>query len=250
MNKGWAQMLTTVVLTVMVTGCMGQPVATEQSVKHAPETQMVNQHSPQDTSNEEDFGAGEADVPKTSGGDSEAEETPVLETDVPRFEEDKLSVVTGADVKLETSLEHITAVFDGKEYTIEPYGVIFALRTDMGEPVVEGEKIVFSQDLSIDMSAVATMIYEVIENTSLNEAVDKELQDHKDSFYGKFIETVSNGGLQGKHNQYKDDSVFFGVFYYEFDQHVLRIEYKSPINAVDAMVRIVNETVDSVKMQE
>lgn len=230
MNKG-VQMLTTVVLTLMVAGCTGQPVATEQSVKHTPETQNANQHSPKDTSDE----------------DSGAEET---QTGVPKSEMDKLSIVTGADVKLETSLEHITAVFDGKEYIIEPYGVMFALRTDMGEPVVEGEKIVFSQDLSIDMSAVATMIYEVMENTSLNEAVDKELQDHKDSFYGKFIETVSNGGLQGKHNQYKDDSIYSGVFYYEFDQHVLRIEYKSPINAVDAMVRIVNETVDSVKMQE
>lgn len=247
MNKGWVQILITVVLTVMVTGCMGQPVATEQSVMHTPETQNANQHSPQDISAEEGIGKGEADIPDTSDEDSEAEET---QTGVTKSEMEKLSIVTGADVKLETSLEHITAVFDGTEYTIEPYGVIFALRTDMGEPVVEGEKIVFSQDLSIDMSAVATMIYEVKENTSLNEAVDKELQDHKDSFYGKFIETVSNGGLQGKHNQYKDDSVYSGVFYYEFDQHVLRIEYKSPINAVDAMVRIVNETVDSVKMQK
>lgn len=234
MNKGWVQMLTTVALTVMVAGCMGQPVATESSVKQEPETRITNQHSPQDTSVE----------------DSKGEKAQVLETDVPKYEEEKLSIVTGDDVKLETSLEHITTVFDGTEYTIEPYGVIFALRTSMGEPVVEGEKIVFSQDLSIDMSAVATMIYEVMENTSLNEAIDKELQDHKDSFYGKFIETVSNGGLQGKHNQYKDDSIYSGVFYYEFDQHVLRIEYKSPINAVDAMVRIVNETVDSVKMQE
>jgi len=250
MNKGWVQMLTTAALTVMVAGCMGQPVATESSVKQEPETRITNQHSPQDTSVEEGIGKGETNLSKTSDEDSKGEEAQVLETDVPKYEEEKLSIVTGDDVKLETSLEHITTVFDGTEYTIEPYGVIFALRTGMGEPVVEGEKIVFSQDLSIDMSAVATMIYEVMENTSLNEAIDKELQDHKDSFYGKFIETVSNGGLQGKHNQYKDDSIYSGVFYYEFDQHVLRIEYKSPINAVDAMVRIVNETVDSVKMQE
>jgi hypothetical protein len=228
---------------------MEQPVATEQSVKHASETQMANHQSPQDSSNEEDLGTGEADVPKTSGGDPEAEETPILEKDVPKSEDEKLSIVTGDDVKLETSLEHDKAVFDGREYTIEPYGVTFALRTHMGEPVVEDKKFVFSHDLSIDMSAVATMIYEVMENTSLNEAVDKELQDHKDSFYGKFIDTVSNGGLKGEHNQYKDDSVYSGVFFYEFDQHVLRIEYRCPIVAVDAMVRIVNETVDSVKMK-
>ncbi|WMT39649.1 hypothetical protein RE628_19905 [Paenibacillus sp. D2_2] len=174
----------------------------------------------------------------------------MLETDAPKSEEKKLSIVTGKDVKLETSIEHVEAVFDGREYTIEPYGVTFALRTGMGEPVVEDEKFVFSQDLSIDMSAEATMIYEVIENTSLDEAVDKEIQDHEDAFYGKFIDTVSNGGLKGEHNQYKDDSVFFGVFYYEFDQHVLRIEYRCPIIAVDAMVLIVNETVDSVRMRQ
>ncbi|WP_019636521.1 hypothetical protein [Paenibacillus fonticola] len=155
----------------------------------------------------------------------------------------QFSIVVGDSVKLKTSLEHETAIFDGTEYTIQPYGVTFAVRTDMGEPVVEGERIVFSSDLS----GKATLSYEVVENTSLNEAVAKELQDHEGSFSGEFIETTSKGGLRGKHNQYKDESVFSGVIFYEFDQNVLRIEYRCPIAGVDAMIRIVNETVDSVR---
>ncbi|MNP41037.1 hypothetical protein D3C76_1347160 [compost metagenome] len=114
----------------------------------------------------------------------------------------------------------------------------------MGEPVVDDGRIVFSTDLLGE----AIITYEVMENTSLNEAVVKEIKDHKDSFNGEFTETTSNGGLKGKHNEYKDDSTFAGVFFYEIDQHVLRIEYSCPIDAVDGMVRIVNETVDSVKM--
>ncbi|WP_019006681.1 hypothetical protein [Cohnella laeviribosi] len=239
MDKGWVPTLLAVVLVMMVAG------AIKQSLQYAPATPVSNQYSPQEASVEEGVGKNGADAPKPADEVSEAEEKRALEPGADASEAAKLSIVVGDDVKLETSLEHETATFDGTEYTIEPYGVIFAVRTDMGEPVVEGERIVFSRDLSGE----ATISYEVMENTSLNEAVVKELQDHEDSFYGEFIETTSKGGLNGKHNQYKDDSVFSGVFFYEFDRHVLRIDYRCPIAAVDPMVRIVNETVDSVKMR-
>ncbi|CAH0121588.1 hypothetical protein PAE9249_04119 [Paenibacillus sp. CECT 9249] len=89
----------------------------------------------------------------------------------------------------------------------------------------------------------------MMERTSLDDAVGEELQECVDSFNSEFIETASKGGLKGKHNQYKDDSAFSGLLFYEFDRHVLRIEYRCPIAAVDAFVRIVNETADSVKMR-
>jgi hypothetical protein len=248
MDKRWIQMLPAVVLVMMIAGCMGRPNEEEQSLQYAPETHISNQQSPQEESDGEGVGKNGVDDPKPADDVSEPEEKSGLEPSANASESEKLSIVVGDDVKLETSLENIPATFDGTEYTIEPYGVTFALEKDLGDPVVEGKKIVFSNDFTSDSSGEVTMSYEVIENTSLNEAVDKELQDHKDSFYGKFVETVSNGGLKGKHNQYKEDSVYAGVFYYEFDRHVLRIEYRCPIAIVDAMVRIVNETVDSVKM--
>ncbi|WP_027091665.1 hypothetical protein [Cohnella thermotolerans] len=244
MDKGWVPTLPAVVLVMMVAGCMGQPNAAEQSLQYAPATPISNQYSPQEASVEEGVGKNGADAPKPADEVSEAEETRALEPSAHAPEAAKLSIVVGDDVKLETTLEHETATFDGTEYTIEPYGVTFALRTDMGEPVVEGERIVFSTDLLGE----ATISYEVMENTSLNEAVDKELQDHEDSFYGEFVETTSKSGLKGKQNNFKDESVYAGVSFYEFDRHVLRIEFRSPMDAVDAMVRIVNETVDSVKM--
>ncbi|MNJ46506.1 hypothetical protein D3C77_416370 [compost metagenome] len=233
MDKGWVPILLVAVHVVIVAGCMGQPDAAEQSLQYqkASVTEGVTKNG--------------ADAPKPADEVSEAEEKHTFEPGAHTSEATKLSIVVGEDVKLETSLEHETAIFDGTEYTIEPYGVTFAVRTYMGEPVVDGERIIFSSD----MSGKATISYEVMENTSLNEAVARELQDHEGSFSGEFIDTTSNGGLKGKHNQYKDDTIFSGVFFYEFDRHVLRIEYRSPIAAVDAMVRIVNETVDSVKMR-
>ncbi|WP_435920819.1 hypothetical protein [Paenibacillus sp. DYY-L-2] len=235
MSKRWAPLLVVSVL-VMVAGCMGQPNTPEPSR--------------QETIIEENVAHKGENAPLPVEEVSEAEEKPTLKPDPPESESEsesaKLAITTGDDVKLETSLEHETAIFDGREYTIEPYGVTFALRTSMGDPAVEDEKIVFSSDLSGE----ASFMYEVRENTTLDEAVGKELQEHGDAFYGEFVETTSKGGLKGKHNQYYDDSVFAGVFFYEFDRHVLRIEYRSPIAAVDAMVRMVNETVDSVKMED
>lgn len=233
MSKRWAPLLVVSVL-VMIAGCMGQPNAPEQSRQET----MVEENVAQKGEN----------APLPVEEVAEAEEKPTLKPETPESESEsaKLSITTGDDVKLETSLEHETAIFDGREYTIEPYGVTFALRTSMGDPAVEDEKIVFSSDLSGE----ATFMYEVKENTTLDEAVGQELQEHGDSFYGEFVETTSKGGLKGRHNQYHDDSLFAGVFFYEFDRHVLRIEYRSPFAAVDAMVRIVNETVDSVKMED
>ncbi|WHX50939.1 hypothetical protein QNH46_09980 [Paenibacillus woosongensis] len=211
----------------MVAGCTGKHNPAEQSLENgSPTNQYASQEAP-----------GEV-------GEAEAKHTP--DPDTRASDAAKLSVVVGGEVKLETSLEHETATFDGTEYTIEPFGVTFAVRTDMGEPVVEGDSIVFVRDLS----GKATISYEVMENTSLYEAVAREQQDHDGSFSGEFIETTSKGGLRGKHNQYKEDSVFSGVFFYEFDRHVLRIEYQCPIAAVDAMIRIVNETVDSVRWED
>ncbi|GAA0133957.1 hypothetical protein YSY43_07970 [Paenibacillus sp. YSY-4.3] len=223
MRKEWISTLLVAVLILMVAGCTGQHNPAEQSLENGSPT---NQHA----------------YKEAPDGVNEAEEKDALEPDT-ATDAAKISVMVGSDVKLETSLEHETAIFDGTEYTIEPYAVTFALRTTMGDPVVEGERIVFSSELS----GVATISYEVMENTSLNEAVAKELQDHDGSFSGEFIETTSNGGLKGKHNQYKEDSFFSGVLFYEFDRHVLRIEYHCPIAGVDAMVRIVNETMDSVR---
>ncbi|MEF2969308.1 hypothetical protein V3851_26395 [Paenibacillus sp. M1] len=215
MNKGWRPtLIVTAVFVMLVTGCAGQP--------NAPEPFQP-----------------EASVDKGVEGNEKNAPEPVEEIS----EAATLSITVGDDVKLKTSLEHIETTFDGTEYTIEPYGVTFALRTTMGEPVVESERIVFSSDLSGE----ATITYEVMENTSLDEAVAKELEDYEGTFSGKFVETVSKGGLKGKHNQYHDSTAFSGVFFYEFDRHVLRIEYRSPIAAVDAMVRIVNETMDSVR---
>lgn len=231
MSKRWATLLVVPVL-VMVAGCMGQPNAPEPSRQET----IIEEHVAHKGEN----------APLPVEEVSEAEEKPTLKPETPESESAKLSISTGDDVKLETSLEHETAIFDGREYTIEPYGVTFALRTSMGDPAVEDEKIVFSSDLSGE----ATFMYEVREDTTLDEAVSKELQEHGDAFYGEFVEITSKGGLKGKHNEYHDDSVFAGVFFYEFDRHVLRIEYRSPIAAVDAMVRMVNETVDSVKMED
>lgn len=239
MDKSCVPRLLAAVLLMMVAGCMRQPNAAELSLQNVPVEAYV----------EEGVEKKVTEPSKPIAGVTEAEETPSIEPDAQSFQATKLSIVVGDDVKLETSLEFVTATFDGTEYTLEPYGVTFALRTGMGEPVVEGERIVFSTDLSIDLTGVATITYEVIENTSLNEVVDKELQDHKHSFYGEFIEFTSNGGLRATHNDYNDDSVYSGVFFYEFNLNVLRIEYQCPIAAVDAMVRILNETVDSVKMK-
>lgn len=225
MGKGWRSTLLIAVLILIASGCTGKHKPDEQSLGNgSPTNQYVSQEVPEES--------------------NEAEEKNTLEpdtaTDAPR-----ISVVVGSDVKLETSLELETAIFDGTEYTIEPYAVTFAVRTSMGDPVIEVERIVFSSDLS----GAATISYEVMENTSLDEAVAKELQDHDGSFSGEFIETTSNDGLKGKHNQYKEDSFFSGVLFYEFDRHVLRMEYHCPIAGVDAMVRIVNETMDSVRWE-
>lgn len=159
------------------------------------------------------------------------------------------SILTGDAVKLETSIEHEAAIFDGTEYIIEPYGVIFALRTSMGKPAAQEESFLFTNDFSNDGSGQAAISYEVVENMSLDEAVDKELQDQDASFYGDFSEITSKNGLKGMHNQYQDESSFSGVVFFEIGEHVLRIEYRSPIVFVEAMNRIVNETVDSVKLR-
>ncbi|GIP56725.1 hypothetical protein MKX50_10060 [Paenibacillus sp. FSL W8-0186] len=226
MGKEWVSPLLVAVLLLLAAGCTGKHQPDEQSLENgSPTNQYVSQEAPDEV------------------GGAEDEHTP--EPDTRASDAAKLSVVVGGEVKLETSLEHEIATFDGTEYTIEPFGVTFAVRTDMGEPVVEGDSILFSRDLS----GIATISYEVMENTSLNEAVARELQDHDGSFSGEFIDTTSKGELRGKHNQYKEDSVFAGVFFYEFDRHVLRIKYQCPIAAVDAMIRIVNETVDSVRWE-
>lgn len=159
------------------------------------------------------------------------------------------SILTGEAVKLETSIEHEATIFDGTEYTIEPYGVIFALRTSMGKPAALKESFLFTTNFSNDDSGQAVISYEVVENMSLEDAVDKELQDQDDSFYGDFSEITSKNGLKGMHNQYQDESSFSGVVCFEIGDQVLRIEYRSPIAFVDAMNRIVNETVDSVKLR-
>ncbi|MBB6632609.1 hypothetical protein [Cohnella thailandensis] len=211
MGKGWGPTLLVVVFAMMFAGCTEQSNEAEQT-PHASATIEV-----------------------------EVSHTPEPEAQEPETED--FSVVVGDAVKLETTMEHETAIFDGTEYTIEPYGVTFAVRTSMGEPAIEGKKAVFTKDLSGE----AMLSYKVIEDSTLDDAVAQEIQDHEDSFFGEFVETTSLGGLRGKHNQFNDDSVFSGVIFYEFDRHVLRIEYRSPINAVDAMVRIVNETMDSVR---
>lgn len=223
-------LLTAVLLMMIMVGCMGKLSVNEQSLENTPVANISNQDWSEEAS--VDVSEEESTI-EPSGVESEAAE---------------LSIVIGNNVNLETSLEHITTTFEGTEYRLDPYGVSFSLRTDMGEPVIEDEKVIFSSDLSVDMSGIATISYEVIKNVALNEVVAKELQDHQGLFYGEFIETTSKGGLEGKHNQFKDDSVFSGVFFYEFDRHVLKIEYECPIGAVDAMIRIVNETVDSVNI--
>ncbi|SEK25175.1 hypothetical protein [Paenibacillus sp. OK003] len=229
--------LFSILIVVVLTGCLGQPNV-EPSLNSSSQELVVKEKI-------EESEAG-AFKPSDIITEEEKEEELTHMPDAHTIEGVELSILVGDEVKLETSLEHEKVTVDGMEYSIKPYGVTFGLRKDMGEPVVKDEKIVFTTDLSGE----AIISYEVIENTTLNEAVERELQDREGSFYGEFIETNSNGGLKGKHNQYKDDSVFSGVFYYEFDRHVLRIEYRCVIASVDVMVRIINETVDSVKKSE
>jgi hypothetical protein len=230
MGKSWGPTLLVVVFAMMLAGCTEQPNEAEQSPQASETIEVEVSHTP------------EAQEPETQGSDAQEPEAAESEN-ANESNTGDFSVVIGDAVKLETTMEHETAIFDGTEYTIEPYGVTFAVRTSMGEPAVEGKKALFTKDLSGE----ATLSYEVMENTTLDEAVAQEMQDHEDSFFGEFVETASLGGLKGKHNQFNDDSAFSGVILYEFDRHVLRIEYRSPINAVDAMVRIVNETMDSVR---
>lgn len=241
MKNRWVTTLLAGVIIMVVAGCMGQTNSAEQLLQHVPATNFANEDTAIEEIDTESIDNNGEDANVNEGKTSIESESEASETQ-------KLSIVVGDAVKLQTSLEHVPVTSDGTEYTIEPYGVTFALTTAMGEPAVKDERVVFSQDLSVDLSVVATISYEVMDNMSLNEAAAKEQQDYKGVFSGEFIETISNDGLKGIHNQYKDDSVFSGVFFYEFDKHVLRIEYRCPLEGVDSMLRIVNETVDSVKM--
>lgn len=232
MIKGWGMLPVTALFVMMAAGCTAQPETPEPSR--------------QETLVEEEVGVNESNNPQRTEDITEKAEERTVEPDTSSFESGQFSVEAGDSVKLETSLEHEAAIFDGTEYEIKPYGVIFAVRTNMGKPVIEDGKIVLSKDLS----GTASITVEVMEKMSMDEAVTQVLENYGESFSGDFIETTSKAGLKGKHNQFNDDSVFSGVILYEFNRHVLRIEYRSPIDAVDAMVRIVNETMDSVKMRE
>ncbi|MGG1876475.1 hypothetical protein ABDI30_02610 [Paenibacillus cisolokensis] len=100
------------------------------------------------------------------------------------------------------------------------------------------------------MSGEAIVTYEVLEHTTLDEAAAKELQQHEHGFDDAFIDITSENGLKGKQNQYADSDVFSGVIFYTFDQHVLRIGYRSYMAVVDVMALIINETMKSVKIRE
>lgn len=223
MNRRWVTLALITVLVLAATGCKDRQATT--AIEASVQQPVSNPISETDSFNE---------------AESEME----MEA-----EQESPSIITGDAVKLETSIEHEAAIFDGTEYIIEPYGVFFALRTSMGKPAAQEESFLFTNDFSNDGSGQAAISYEVVENMSLNQAVDQELQDQDASFYGDFSEITSKNGLNGMHNQYQDESSFSGVVFFEIGEHVLRIEYRSPIAFVDAMNRIVNEAVDSVKLR-
>lgn len=232
MNRRWLPALLAAGVAMAVSGCFGASGGAEG------EPPGTNAPLPVDEQPE----SAEAPAPPSEVVRAPESES---ESETPGAEPAELSVTTGGSVALDTELEHVEAAFEGTEYTIEPYGVTFALRTGMGEPAVEEARVVFSSELSGE----GAISYEVMPDTTLEEAVDREL-GRGGAFYGEFIETVSSGGLPGKHNQYEDETAFAGVFLYAFDRHALRIEYRWPIDAVDAAVRIVAETTDSVRLRE
>ncbi|PAD75270.1 hypothetical protein [Paenibacillus campinasensis] len=239
----WSQLLTAVTTVVMaillIAGCTGKSNPEETAAQPMPGAAGTAQQQEE----EPPVPTGIVNQANETMKNEGAEETePVHQTPDDTV---RPVLVKGDIVQLETSVEHETLSFEGREYELEPYGLSFAIRTTMGEPSVEGGTVTFTTDLSGE----ATVTYEVLEHTTLDEAAAKE-QQHERAFNDEFIDITSENGLKGKQNQYADSDVFSGVIFYAFDQHIVRIGYRSDMAAVDTMARIINETMASVKTRD
>lgn len=194
-----------------------------------------------ETPAEESSGAGES-----SGSEEPAAEAPGAEE--PGAEQPAasgLSVTTGAEVQIETSIEGMAEQVEVTEYVIEPYGIKYQLRSAMGEPAVENGQVVYRTQMGDD---VATVAVEVWTDTALEDALKLTKEQYaSDGFAGSEVRDASTETLTGKVSGFQEDGYYIGYHVYALGSNAVVIHRSYPFDAGDGMAAVLNEMITSLK---
>lgn len=147
-------------------------------------------------------------------------------------EVDETVLHTGSTETVMREIEGMEEGVDVINYEITPYNISYQLDESFGAPVQNANQFMYK-----DLNDIAQISLEILEQTSLDEAVSSLQEQFESEGYdekGVLEDTpLEENGLQGKMQSYYDPVK--GFYVYEMEEHVFAIKYEYPVEAADGM---------------
>jgi hypothetical protein len=243
-----------IILAVMITGCSatntGDEAANNQGTIDTPTTEQPVVSEEESTVTQSNTDSTDTNI------DSESAETDVAVEDAVEPAEVALgSLIPLADltmsqgdiIRITTMIEGMEEEVDVTQYRLEPFGISYVMRTDMGEPNVEAKQITYATQIGDDVASVS--LY-VIADMSLDEvagAMKDWFDQHQVNITAPVQDIVNEATSYPGKLQYGQKSLaFVGYEAYQIDDVVLLTLNRYPFEAADGMSAVIHELVSSL----
>jgi hypothetical protein len=243
-----------IIFIVIFTGCSGTNTVDEsannQGTIDTPTTEqpVVSEGESTETSSNTDSTdtniENESDETESSAEDAVEPAEVALGSMIPLA---GLTISQGDIIKITTMIEGMEEEVDVTQYRLEPFGINYVMRTDMGEPNVEANQVTYATQIGDDVASVSLF---VIADMSLDEVAGtmQNWFDHQQVNITAPVQNIVNEATSypGKLQYGQKSLAFVGYEAYQVEDVVLLTLNRYPFEAGDGMSAVIHELVSSL----